>query len=55
MQRYFSSKRGLSHYLSMASSNYREYLKGNMVKAKKYFYVLRPDSKNPYRQLYTQN
>lgn len=42
MQRYFSSKRGLSHYLSMASSNYREYLKGNMVKAKKYFYVLRP-------------
>lgn len=42
MQRYFSSKRGLSHYLSMASSSYREYLKGNMVKAKKYFYVLRP-------------
>ena len=42
MQRYFSSKRGLSHYLSMASSNYREYLKGDMVKAKKYFYVLRP-------------
>lgn len=42
MQRYFSSKCGLSHYLSMASSNYREYLKGNMVKAKKYFYVLRP-------------
>lgn len=42
MQRYFSSKRGLSHYLSMASSNYREYLKSNTVKAKKYFYVLRP-------------
>ena len=41
MQRYFSSKRGLSHYLSMASSNYREYLKGDTVKAKKYFYVLR--------------
>ena len=39
---YFSSKRRLSHYLSMASGNYREYLKGNMVKAKKYFYVLRP-------------
>lgn len=37
MQRYFSSKRGLSHYLSMASSNYREYLKGDTVKAKKYF------------------
>ena len=42
MQEYFSSKRGLSHYLSMASSNYREYLKGDAVKAKKYFYVLRP-------------
>ena len=42
MQRYFSSKRGLSHYLSMASSNHREYLKGDTVKAKKYFYVLRP-------------
>ena len=27
MQEYFSSKRGLSHYLSMASSNYREYLR----------------------------
>lgn len=42
MQRFFSSKRGLSHYLSMASSNFREYLKGDTVKAKKYFYVLRP-------------
>ncbi len=42
MKKYFSSKRGLSHYLSMASSNYREYLKGDVVKAKKYFYVLRP-------------
>ena len=31
-----------SSYLSMASSNYREYLKGDTVKAKKYFYVLRP-------------
>ena len=42
MNKYFSSKRGLSHYLSMASSNCREYLKGDTVKAKKYFYVLRP-------------
>jgi predicted nucleotidyltransferase len=39
---YFSSKRGLYHYLSMASGNYREYLHSDMVKAKKYFYVLRP-------------
>ena len=26
----------------MAEGNYREYLKGDMVRAKKYFYVLRP-------------
>lgn len=42
MLRYFSSKSGLWHYLHMAESNYREYLKGDMVKTKKYFYVLRP-------------
>lgn len=42
MGRYFSSKRALYHYISMASGNYREYLKSDMVKAKKYFYVLRP-------------
>ena len=42
MLKYFSSKRGLNHYLSMAGGNYREYLKADMVKAKKYFYVLRP-------------
>lgn len=42
MQRYFSSKSGLWHYLHMAESNYREFLRGDMVKAKKYFYVLRP-------------
>lgn len=38
----FSSKSGLYHYLSMAKSNYREFLHGSIVKAKKYFYVLRP-------------
>ena len=42
MQNYFSCKRSLSHYLSMAYNNYREILKGDTVKAKKYFYVLRP-------------
>lgn len=42
MFKYFSTRRGLYHYLSMANSNYREFLKGKMVKAKKYFYVLRP-------------
>ena len=42
MQKYFCSKRGLSHYLSMAGRNYHEFLEGDTVKAKKYFYVLRP-------------
>ena len=42
LQEYFYSVKGLYHYLSMAKSNYREYLKSDMVKAKKYFYVLRP-------------
>lgn len=42
MTKYFSSKSSLYHYISMAEGNYREYLKGDMVRAKKYFYVLRP-------------
>ncbi|MFK2824603.1 nucleotidyltransferase domain-containing protein [Bacillus sp. B190/17] len=32
----------LYHYLNMARNNYREYLQGENVKIKKYFYVLRP-------------
>lgn len=39
---YFSPKKSLYHYWHTASSNYREYLQGDKVKAKKYFYVLRP-------------
>ncbi len=39
---YFMQKHALYHYLSTAKSNYREYLKGEIVKLKKYFYVLRP-------------
>lgn len=39
---YFSSRSSLWHYLHMAEENYRGYLHGDMVKAKKYFYVLRP-------------
>lgn len=42
MTEYFSSQKSLYHYISMAEGNYREYLKGEMVRAKKYFYVLRP-------------
>jgi predicted nucleotidyltransferase len=39
---YFLAKAGLYHYLSTATGNYREYLKGENVKLKKYFYVIRP-------------
>lgn len=41
MDDYFSSKCSLYHYISMPEDNYREYLKREMVRAKKYFYVLR--------------
>ena len=39
---YFNTKNSLYYYLSMAQGNYREYIKTDMVKAKEYFYVLRP-------------
>ena len=39
---FFQKKAGLYHYLSTARKNYREYLKGDQVRLKKYFYVLRP-------------
>lgn len=42
MLEYFSMKKSLYHYISMAERNYRKSLKYEMVKAKKYFYVLRP-------------
>ncbi len=42
LHHYFSAKKGLYHYISMAERNCRNYLKGDMVRAKKYFYVLRP-------------
>lgn len=38
---YISKKALLYHYLNMAKGNYRGYLQGEEVKAKKYFYVLR--------------
>ena len=40
--RYFSPKASIYHYLHMATGNYREYLQGEEVRIKKYFYVLRP-------------
>ena len=59
---YFSTKKSLYHYISMAESNYRMYLKEEMVKAKKYFYVLRPilachwimEKKTPPPMLFTE-
>ena len=38
----YSCEHGIYHYRSMAKTNYRGYLKGDMVPLKKYFYVLRP-------------
>jgi len=42
MSVYFSPKSCLYHYLHMARGNYREFLGGDQVWLKKYFYVLRP-------------
>jgi len=39
---YFIAKTGLYHYLNSARGNYREYLKQDTVRLKKYFYVIRP-------------
>lgn len=39
---YYSPKSCLYHYLHMAEGNFREYLKGDIVWIKKYFYVVRP-------------
>lgn len=38
----YSIEHGIYHYRSMAKTNYRGYLKTNLVPLKKYFYVLRP-------------
>lgn len=39
---YFACKPAMYHYYGTANKNYHEYLTGDMVKYKKYFYVLRP-------------
>ncbi|MEM7656948.1 MAG: nucleotidyltransferase domain-containing protein [Bacteroidota bacterium] len=38
----FNPKSCSYHYLSMAKGNFREYLKGDTVRLKKYLYILRP-------------
>lgn len=39
---YFNPKSCLYHYLHMATGNYEAYFKEDIVRLKKYFYVLRP-------------
>jgi predicted nucleotidyltransferase len=39
---YFSPDAAMIHYLHMAQGNFRDYLQGDEVWIKKYFYVLRP-------------
>ena len=39
---YFSEKTAVCHYYGTARSTYQEYLQGEMVRYKKYFYALRP-------------
>lgn len=42
MNEYFSVKNTMYHYLNTAKSNMKNYLLGEVVKPKKYFYALRP-------------
>jgi len=42
MKDYFNPKSCLHHYLHMAEGNYQAYLLKEIVRIKKYFYVLRP-------------
>lgn len=42
LNNFFVQKSGLYHYLSTAKGNYREIHKGETVRLKKYFYILRP-------------
>lgn len=41
-KQYFSPRSCLLHYFHMAEGNYRDYLQKDIVRVKKYFYVLRP-------------
>lgn len=42
LNKYFSCKSGLHHYLNTALSTTNKYLKNKEIKLKKYFYVIRP-------------
>lgn len=41
-EQYFSKKTAIYQYYGTANSTYQEYLQGDMVRYKKYFYALRP-------------
>lgn len=38
----YRQQKGFFHYRSTAKSNYQQFLRGDLVRLKKYFYVLRP-------------
>ncbi len=42
MPQYFSARACMHHYLNMARGSYKDHCKGETIKLKKYFYVLRP-------------
>jgi uncharacterized protein len=41
-EEYFNPKASLHHYFHMGEGNYKDYLQQELVRTKKYFYVLRP-------------
>ena len=41
-KKYFSEKAAVNHYYGTANSTFQEYLQGETVRYKKYFYALRP-------------
>jgi hypothetical protein len=53
MGRYFSDK-FIKYYVNMASGNFKEYLKSEDVRLKKYFYVLRPMLACEYIEKYNE-
>lgn len=42
LKEFYSIEKGIYHYRSSAKTNYQQFLRGEMVKLKKYLYVLRP-------------
>ena len=42
LPQFYSTTNCFAHYYHMAKANFREYLRGDIVRTKKYFYVLRP-------------